>query len=216
MGTPSGVPFFLFFIPMFPTTYNTETELSAVNTILGTIGQSPVTELDFQNPEVYYAYNLLQQSCTDVQMEGWVYNTESNYPLLPDSNKEIRLPENILQMDFTGDPVYRDKDVIRRDGKLYDKLAHSFKFDRTVHVDIVWKFQFEDLPVCFRRYIAYRASRIAAATLIGNPDAYKMVSDNESMARAACVEYECNQGDYSFFGADRGYNAYKPINALTR
>lgn len=201
---------------MFPTTYNTETELSAVNTILGTIGQSPVTELDFHNPEIYYAYNLLQETCTDVQMEGWVFNTEANYRLLPDSEGEVKIPDNILRMDFTGDPIHRDKDVIRREGKLYDKLSHSYKFDREVYLDIVWKFQFEDLPVCFRRYIAYRAARRAAANLIGNPDAYKMVTETEGMARAACVEYECNQGDYSFFGFENGYRSYQPYNALAR
>jgi hypothetical protein len=201
---------------MFPTTYNTETELSAVNTILGTIGQSPITELDFHNPEIYYAYNLLQDTTTDVQSEGWVFNTESCYPLVPNSSKEIVIPQNVLRMDFTGDPIYRDKDVVRRDGKLYDKMNHTYYFERTVYADITWKFEFEDLPPCFRRYIAYRAARRAAANLIGNPDAYKMVSEVEGMARAACVEYECNQGDYSFFGFENGYRSYQPYNALAR
>jgi hypothetical protein len=201
---------------MFPTTYNTETELSAVNTILGTIGQSPVTELDYNNPEIFYAYSLLQDTTIDVQSEGWVFNTEKYYPLVPNSNEEIEIPANVIQMDFTGDPIYRDKDVIRREGKLYDKLSHSYKFDRTVYADITWKFEYEDLPPCFRRYIAYRAARRAAANLIGNPDAYKMVTETEGMARAACVEYECNQGDYSFFGFENGYHSYQPYNALAR
>ena len=201
---------------MFPTTYNTETELSAVNTILGTIGQSPVTELDYNNPEIFYAYSLLQDTTIDVQSEGWVFNTEKYYPLVPNSNEEIEIPANVIQMDFTGDPIYRDKDVVRREGKLYDKLSHSYKFDRTVYADITWKFEYEDLPPCFRRYIAYRAARRAAANLIGNPDAYKMVTETEGMARAACVEYECNQGDYSFFGFENGYRSYQPYNALAR
>ena len=65
----------------FPTTYDTETELSSVNSILGAIGQAPVTrlcheqngELVFINPEISFAYNLLMEVSTDVQNEGWVF-----------------------------------------------------------------------------------------------------------------------------------------------
>ena len=38
---------------MAATTIDTETELSAVNSILGAIGQSPVTNLNKTNPEKY-------------------------------------------------------------------------------------------------------------------------------------------------------------------
>ena len=37
---------------MATTTIDTETELSAVNSILGAIGQSPVTNLNKTNPEI--------------------------------------------------------------------------------------------------------------------------------------------------------------------
>ena len=37
---------------MATTTIDTETELSAVNSILGAIGQSPQTTLNYTNPEV--------------------------------------------------------------------------------------------------------------------------------------------------------------------
>ena len=65
---------------MQPTTYDTETELSSVNAILASIGQSPITTLNFENPEISFAYNLLMEACADVQNEGWVFNREENYP----------------------------------------------------------------------------------------------------------------------------------------
>lgn len=201
---------------MIPTTYDTDTELSAVNTILGTIGQSPVTTLEFDNPEISYAYNLLQQANRDIQAEGWVFNREDNYELLPDSDEEIKLPDNILQMDLSCDPYYRPQDVVARDNKLYDKKNHTYKFKQKVSCNITWVFPFPDLPSCFKRYITYRAARSAAAQLIGNQEAYKYAADAEGMARAACVEYECNQGDYSFFGFEGGYRSYQPYNALIR
>ena len=49
------------------TTIDPDTELSAVNTILGAIGQAPITTLDydsatdtgaFENPEIAFIYNI--------------------------------------------------------------------------------------------------------------------------------------------------------------
>ena len=42
---------------MASTTIDLDTELSAVNSILGAIGQSPLTTLNFDNPEVAMIYN---------------------------------------------------------------------------------------------------------------------------------------------------------------
>ena len=40
-------------------TYAVSTELDAVNQILSSVGQAPVTTLDLQNPEVAIALNTL-------------------------------------------------------------------------------------------------------------------------------------------------------------
>jgi len=42
---------------MATTTIDIDTELSAVNSILGAIGQAPLTTLNFDNPEVSLIYN---------------------------------------------------------------------------------------------------------------------------------------------------------------
>jgi len=47
---------------MATTTIDTDTELSAVNSILGAIGQAPLTELNFDNPEVSFIFNLLRDA----------------------------------------------------------------------------------------------------------------------------------------------------------
>ena len=57
---------------MATTTIDTETELSAVNSILGAIGQSPVTSIEFTNPEIGFVYNLLRDANVDVQMKDGI------------------------------------------------------------------------------------------------------------------------------------------------
>ena len=202
----------------FPTTFDTDTELSSVNSILGAIGQSPVTTLDYTNPEISFVYNLLMEANKDVQNEGWVFNREDHYPMNPDSNNEIKFPENVLRLDVYENAVYKTSNVIRRDGKLYDKTRHSFEFTQPIEADIVWLFPFEDLPSVFKRYITYRACVRAATQMVGNPQLAQLLAGQEAFARAACVEYECNQGDHTFFGTPdhTSYRSFQPYKALNR
>ena len=206
---------------------NTETELSSVNSILGAIGQSPVTALDFTNPEISYAYQLLMECNLDTQNEGWVFNTEQDYPIALQPDKTITIPPNVLRMDqFDNLDIKRTDVVIRsRNGekKLYDKFNHTYEFKpfgntNTFRAEIIWLFPFEDLPSVFQRYITIRASIRAATQMVTNPELVKMLTTQEAYARASCMEYECNQADASMFGLPDGssYRSYKPFHALRR
>jgi hypothetical protein len=203
---------------MFPTTFDTETELSAVNSILGSIGQAPVQQLEFDNPEISFIYNILKECDLDIQNEGWIFNREQDYTLLPDSNGWIQIPENVLRMDVTDGQVWRTTDVVKRNGRLYDKLSHSDKFEGPINLDLVWRFTFEDLPSVFKRYITMKAAGRAATQLVGNKELVSLLATQEAYARAACLEYECNQGDYTFFGTPSGgaYHSFQPYQALRR
>ena len=207
-----------------PTTYDTETELSSVNSILGAIGQAPVTrlyekqgdELVFINPEISFVYQILMEVCTDVQNEGWVFNREENYTLTPNDEQEFIIPNNVLRMDVSDGQVYRTTDVVKRSGKLYDKLKHTYKFEKPMEFDITWKFPYEDLPSVFKRYITSRASGRAAAQLVSNPNLVQLLQQQEGLARSACMEYECEQGDHTFFGTppNTAYRSYQPYRTL--
>jgi len=208
------------------TTYDTETELHAVNSILAAIGQAPVSriwntedkKLSFVNPEVSFAYQLLQEVNVDVQNEGWVFNREQYYELKPDSEGLIKLPQNILRMDVSDGQIFRTTDVIRRDGKLYDRMHHTFVFSRPLCLDLVWKFPYEDLPSVFKRYITMRAAGRAATQMVANSELTQLLSSQEAQLRAACMEYEANQGDYNFMGFPPGsvYGTYQPAQTLDR
>ncbi len=218
-----------------PTTVDTETELSAVNSILGAIGQSPVTTLGtyvvntnnistYENPEISFVHNLLKECNIDVQNEGWSFNREDHVTKTPDSNGYVSVPNNVLRMDMTDGQVgstglnNKFNDVVKRNGRLYDKVDHTDVFSGDITVNIVWLFEFEDLPSVFKRYITYKASTRAATQLVANPQLVQLLAHQELQARAACMEYECNQGDHSFFGLphESSYNSYQPFLALRR
>ena len=198
-------------------TTNELTELNAVNSILGAIGQTPVTTLDLENPETSFVYQLLQECNRDVQDEGWVFNREECYPLSKQIN-EIIIPANILRMDVSENDVYYTSNVVKRDGKLYDKYTYSFEFKRTIHFDIVWFFPFSDLPSVFQRYITSRASGRAATQLVSNPQLAQLLSCPRGTDSCCLHEYECNQGDHNMMDFQPGtaYRSYRPYTALRR
>ena len=144
----------------FPTTNATQ-ELPAVNEILASVGQAPVTTLDQTNPDVAIAYNTLLQVSREVQAEGWSFNTELHYEMTPDNNDEILIPNNVLQIDLTENAANLEKDSVVRSGKLYDRYNHTFKFtEDTVEVDIVWLFDWVDIPKPIQHFITARAAAL--------------------------------------------------------
>ncbi len=200
----------------FPTTNSTQ-ELPAVNQILQSCGQAPVTTLDQTNPDVAIAYSTLTQVSQEVQAEGWSFNLELDYEFTPDTNNEILIPNNVLQIDPA--PEYFELDVIRRSGKLYDKVKHSYKFTNVLKCDVKWLFDWVDLPIPIQDYIIARASTIVSSRIVGDSTQYQMLGQKEAYNRAMALEYECNQGDYTFFGHPRGINSYisyQPYHALYR
>ena len=190
-----------------------------------TLTQSKVeTRVETQaNPDVAIALNTLREVSREVQSEGWTYNKEFDYELTPNSNDEIIIPDNMLQVDLNISSKRSDNrqfDSIIRGGTLYDRIKHSYKWtDESVHVDILWYFEWEHIPDVIQAYIVARAATVVSSRIIGDGNQYQMLQQKEAYARAMALEYECNQGDYSFFGEPQGenyYNSYKPFHSLQR
>ena len=215
---------------MASTTISIDTELSAVNSILGAIGQAPITALNTQttttsdssqiseNPEIAMIYNLLRDANVDTQSECWHFNTEYHVKFTPNSDKKIAIGDDILSMDLHDNQARRHHNLVRRNGFIYDKIDHTDEFDGDLDLDVVKLYNFEDLPIVFRRFITYRAMAAAATQLVANPNLVRLLTNQASLARAALQEYECNQGDFSMMGFPEGtaYQTYQPWRNLRR
>ena len=205
----------------FPTTNATQ-ELPAINQILSSCGQAPVTTLDQTNPDVAIAYDTLLQVSREVQAEGWTFNTEYHYDFTPDGNDEILIPNNILQIKLTENWGNVDKDGIRRNGKLYDRQDHTYKWtdQSPVECDVVWEFDWVDLPQPIQDFITARSATIVSQRIVGDSTQYQMLQQQEAYARALALEYETQQGQFTFFGHPQGhqnyYDSYQPYQALAR
>jgi len=204
----------------FPTTNATQ-ELPAINQILSSCGQAPVTTLDQTNPDVAIAYDTLQQVSREVQAEGWTFNKEYHYEFTPDNDDQILIPSNILQIKLTENSANMDKDGVRRSGKLYDRHNHTYDWtDETVECDIVWEFDWVDLPQPIQDFIVARAATFVSQRIVGDSAQYQMLQQQEAYMRALALEYETQQGQFTFFGHPQGhtnyYQSYQPFHALSR
>lgn len=192
------------------------TKLGAVNIVLSNIGQAPVTALATLNPAAKLAEQILDEVSLSTQAEGWVFNTEQDYPFTPNSSKEIIVPSNVIALDFVS---FGDKNTVLREGKLYDKRNHTYQFDDIVYGKVTWVFDFIDLPEVFKNYIAMRAANVFANRSVGSNEIVKYSKEEEQIARAAIMEYETQQGDYNMLNDRAGgteFHTYLPFNAIKR
>ena len=206
--------------------YGVSTELDAVNSILMSVGETPVNTLTVQSPEVAIAQKTLRQVCREIQAEGWSYNTENQYPIDLDTNNQCIIPNNVLQLDLNIFEHGKDYDIVRRSDngvmKVYDKKNHTFTFENCskLYFDIIWMLDFEDLPQAFKDYITIRASRIASNRMVNSQPSAKLLEADEAAARALAVEYEMKQADHNIF-SDFQYQqdantVYRPFKVLRR
>ena len=195
------------------------TKLDAINSMLIGIGEAPVNTLNSGLQEAEVAAIVLDSISRETQSSGWSFNTDIRYTLSPNSSKEIFLPSNTLQVDTTGLKRDYNSDIIERNGKLYDRTKNSYTFDDDVEVDLVYLFDFEELPEVARRYITLRAGRKFQENILGSSEMTQLQFKDEQAAFINLRDFESQSADYNIFdnyytyaAVDRGLSS--PVNTL--
>ena len=75
------------------------TELDAVNRMLFSIGEAPVSTLESGLGDAAQALSVLRDISRQVQMTGWKSNTKPEVVLTKNSDNQFALPDNILKCD---------------------------------------------------------------------------------------------------------------------
>lgn len=168
-------------------------ELEAVNLMLATIGESPVSSLTQSGQvDAVIAQQTLAETSIDVQSRGWRFNTDKGFPLKRQAGApyEIPVPPSAVRVDLVGPDAHLDLTV--RGGKLWDRRLHSFSFpDRAeVRADIVWLLPFDDLPQAARRLVAIRAARVFQDRVVGSSTINRFTRADEQRAEAGLRKFE--------------------------
>ena len=170
---------------------------SAINEILLVIGEQPI-ESDLSIVGIYEAEQadiLIEATKEELLSEGWSFNTDTKWSLSPDTDGYIIVPPSALRAD----PSDEKSNYIRKDGRLYNKETHSYKFETSVDCDVVWDIPFDELPVIMQKYIVLKAGRIMYQRFVGDVNMLQILVRDEQEAQTRVDIHEDDVNDYNIF-----------------
>jgi len=168
------------------------TELEAVNFLLLSIGEQPINDLYVTGvSEVSIARSLIHQVSRQVQANGMSFNQEASYRLPLSTEKEIIVPSNTLKVDASD----TSRDIVIRGDRLYDKEKHTFTFEESIDVDIVFFLTFGDLPQTVRDFIITKAARLFQSKIVGSQALYAFSEQDEQQTYITMIRAENDSQD---------------------
>ena len=184
------------------TTQTRTSELEAVNTILSTIGESPLNTLSGSLPvDGTIAKNVLSEVSREVQSQGWHVNTHYKVSLSRDTDNKIPLATNIVRVEI--DPRQYSKvsyDIVQRNNFLYNLAKNEDTFDTNFKdATAVYLLPFDEIPEQAKRYITIRSARIFHDRTLGANTIHKFSQEDEAKSLSILKQAESHTGDYSIF-----------------
>lgn len=185
------------------------TELAAVNIILQMLDEEPINSLGGEQPlEVTQAQNSLEEISREIQSQGWHFNTEYRYPLTPNVDGEIILPQSTLECDI--DHLFNSSagitDYIQRGVRLYDRENRTYNIGKELKGTMVNFLDWDDLPEPFRRWIFVKAGRTLYNRAIGDSATDQKLAREEVQAKATAENFNARTADKTIFDNDIGYS----------
>lgn len=172
-------------------------ELDAVNTILGVIGEAPVNSIEVPGlATVDVARQILHDVSREIQSQDWEFNSEVGYTLPRTTEGFIPAPSNLLKIDV--EDQWLEKYLpVQRGNKLYDRKNHTYVFPETLTFAVVWFLAFEEMPEQLRRYITIRAARVFQRRMLNSDQVNAITEEEEQRARAEAMAADSSVADYN-------------------
>ncbi len=172
-------------------------KLDAVNTMLSSIGEAPVSSLSSGLIEAEIAESILNTIDREVQSMGWHFNTELNKSFAQTPAGEILLPADILRADAT--LKANAPNLVQRGLKMYDRVNHTFIVGTNAALDVVVQLVFDDLPEVAKRYIVLRATRIFQDRVVGSNTLHDFQERDEQQALVQLKDFDKAADDHNIF-----------------
>lgn len=160
------------------------TELQAVNEMLTAIGTTPVETLGEPGlTDASIALETLSGVNREVQARGWWFNR--GYGVTVSLSGAWTVPNNMISLrpargSFA--TVGESKRFVMRQRKLFDLNTNSNIETGSVKADVIYLWDFEELPEAARRYITVRAARIFQTKVLGDDQQGVFNEDHEMEA----------------------------------
>jgi len=186
-------------------------KLEAVNRMLRASGEQPVNSLTTVSGDALMAEQILDEVELEYQLTGQVFNTEETY-LIPDSNGEIAVGTNILDIDTIDEHAHIF--VTQRGNKLlwlhqYNMPKNTFDFSSLsltsgLHVRRILRVEFSDMPTTQQFAIVDEASRRYQMITMADNTTDGMLRQRAAQSRALARAADIRQRDASIFNFRSG------------
>lgn len=198
------------------------TKLQAVNELLWSTGEAPVSSLSSGLGDAAIAEDILDRVSREIQSSGWHVNTLKAYELTKNASDQFVLPDDTIKVDTVNHKGGRKNDtpvpssfinaVMRRSGDdtmwlLYDMDNHSETWDTptTLTVDLVKLLDFADLNPALQYYIWTKAARRYQQGAMSSTVLHKMAERDVQEALTMAIQEDFETEDYNMlhdsFGA---------------
>lgn len=184
------------------------TVLSAVNVLVTSLGESPVSTIDpSPSSEVDQALVALNNADLQCQLKGWKWNMEVGFPLTKDTDGKVPLPDQTLMVKQA---YYRPSsacDVVQRGLFLYDRENHTYVFETAPFVDCTVRLPWEYLPEAARQYITANACMVFQSSLQDRAPRYRVGANMVSEMLTMLEQHEDSIAGHNAISGNLGVQA---------
>lgn len=175
------------------------TELDAVNELLASIKESPITSLSDaaeQSPDATIAQSKLHLASRSVQARGWVFNTDVCYPLTPDDTDLMTyVPAGFLKASF--DSIHDKGRYVVRGRRVYDRIKHTYFIGQIVYADVTVILDYEDLPQAGKDLVTKIATRAFQQFIMGEAGDVRFTTQDIENAQVTLENTDGDIGDFN-------------------
>lgn len=201
------------------------TLLQAVNQMLSAVGRGPVTSTDPNGAgeEAAKAIQTISDVSVQVQAEGWYFNEEIEYALVPNPvDGTIALPLNVLSVKRSTRSLSkqshpqsdRNRSFTMRGVNgvmyLYDLANQTYSWiantdaitvaqpliSGTLAVEMKLAYPFEDLPQAIRWYVMAKAGNIWGVGRVPDQETYRFTQAVVDDAYSKALQFDSESRDF--------------------
>lgn len=191
------------------------TLLEAVNVILASIGEQPVSTLENQQVlEARTAEATVLEIHKEGQTRGWSWNSERAYPFNRNAGGEIVVPANVVS--WQPDPYEFQHRYQLRGQRVYDKQNRTYQMGvAQLTADVVWLLPWNECPEAYNRWALMRAARVFAARTIGDVNGVQYTAADEQQALVELLRVENSQEAPNMITGRSRFPTFRPGEGLT-
>jgi hypothetical protein len=170
------------------------TELSAINSMLQSIGERPIANItDTQRLDVHRATSALNETNVVVQTRGWWFNNESQVLIAPNGDAEYEIDDDVVKVDPYDGAIWH---YVQRGRRMWNTITHVFDgHTENLYVNQVRLLAFDDCPETFKAYVARRAGVLFQTRTVGSPTLFEFTEKDTNEAYLMLQQEEMDNED---------------------